>query len=202
MDLEEEVEVVEGALGEEVEEEEEVEEGAVSEVEVAEEQERTLALVVVGPLRLLLRCLSGACLNRREKREREKKTKCKTKQKKIFTFFSNEKIKIKKRVSLSLSLSLFPSLLSYHALPEGAAGTGAPTTLMSHSDATRDTKCASAVLVEAWTKKTSSASTGEYDPAPPAKKGFAVAFVSVLATNKPTVACRPSKVDASPARFT
>lgn len=39
------------------------------------------------------------------------------------------------------------------------------------------------------TRKTSSASTGLYAPAPPAKKGLAVAFVSVFATSRPTVAC-------------
>ena len=98
-------------------------------------------------------------------------------QKKIFYFFSKKterKQKTKKTrpsrspissLSLSLSLSLSFSVshnsLSHHALLPDPAGTGAPTTLISQREATRLTKCASAVFVDAWTKKTSRASTGE-----------------------------------------
>lgn len=49
-----------------------------------------------------------------------------------------------------------------------------------------------------WTWKTSSAKTGLYEPAPPDRKGFAVALVRVLATSSPTVACRPNRVATIP----
>ena len=48
----------------------------------------------------------------------------------------------------------------------------------------------------AWTRNTSSASTGLYDPAPPARKGLAVALVSVFATSRPTVACMQGRLSA------
>lgn len=62
----------------------------------------------------------------------------------------------------------------------------------------RDRKWLNKQLLAAWTRKTSSASTGLKDPTPPERNGFAVALARVLATRNPTTACRPTRVEVRP----
>jgi len=143
-----------GALGEGEEAGGALDEGEAGGAASQDGGEQVSAPVAVAPPPLPPPCLSAACLNRERKEGTGGKRNAKTNiKRKIFTFSQTKRKKMSLFFSYSLALP--------HALAAPEAGTGAPTTLISHSDATRLTKCASAVLVDACTRKTSSARTGE-----------------------------------------
>ena len=63
-------------------------------------------------------------------------------------------------------------------------------------------KWESSTFVVACTRKTSRAITGLKDGDAPARNGFAATVVSVFATRRPTVACRPTRVSRNPIMLT